>query len=76
MNTRRILIAAALGAVPFLAHAEALGLSGSYRGDGFSVKFDGERCFVVGAASEVVETRCLRRGICSMSPQLFQKASV
>ena len=63
MTIRRILIAAiAFGTVPFLAHAEPLGLSGFYKGEGFSMKFDGERCFAMGAPNEAAETQCVRRG--------------
>lgn len=63
MTICRILIAAvAFGTVPFLAHAEPLGLSGFYKGEGFSMKFDGERCFAMGAANEAAETQCVRRG--------------
>ena len=63
MTTLRLFLtfAAALIASSF-AYAESVGLSGTYKGEGFSMRFEGEKCFALGPSGELAETKCLRKG--------------
>jgi hypothetical protein len=63
MTTVRILFAALVAvAASSAAYAEPLGLSGFYKGDGFSMNFDGAQCSAISPAGEVAETKCIRKG--------------
>lgn len=62
MTLPALLIAVAGLATSFGICAEPLGLSGAYIGDGFSLTFEGERCFATGSRGDISETKCLRKG--------------
>jgi hypothetical protein len=61
-GSRTLILLTSLMFASCLVHAEMPGLSGYYKGEGFSMKFEGDKCFAISPSEESNETKCLRKG--------------